>query len=454
MTSFRQLGDRDWNYLRPSIEVDRYLQWELRSSPNIYELVVLDGWPSKVAFNRPDHSYATKDLFTPHPTTPNAWKYYARLDDTIVLLNGEKANPTATEQAIRENSNVTEAIMFGNGKPQLGMMIIPSPATKGLSSQEILHRLQPVISAANALVPGYAQLSLEMMQVLPEGTEYPRTDKGTIIRQAFYRIFEKEIDEVYNASEASSEGGLSLSELELRSFIRSELSRLLSLRDPEALRDDTDFFSIGVDSLQAIQLRGILSKQLQTNGKALGQNIVFDFPTIVSLARELYVLRIGGTDSSKAISAEDKMRALIEKYGSFPKHVPKDNTLEGQYLVVTGATGSLGAHTIARLAIRPDVKKIYCPVRAETAASAHLRITNSMRERAVYHNLPLSARQKLVALPSNFALEDLGFGRDMYSQISKEITCLIHCAWSVNFNLGLSSFEKDCIAGKLYLQSI
>jgi thioester reductase-like protein len=35
----------------------------------------------------------------------------------------------------------------------------------------------------------------------------------------------------------------------------------------------------------------------------------------------------------------------------------------------------------------------------------------------------------------------------MYGEISSKINGLVHCAWSVNFNLGLGSFEADCIAG-------
>lgn len=100
MTSFRDRSDKAWNYVRPSSDLKPFLRWEIQGG-DIYELVVLDGWKSLVASNRPDGAYATKDLFMRHPTISDAWKYFARLDDTIVLLNGEKATPTETEQAVR-----------------------------------------------------------------------------------------------------------------------------------------------------------------------------------------------------------------------------------------------------------------------------------------------------------------------------------------------------------------
>ncbi|RDW62389.1 hypothetical protein BP6252_11822 [Coleophoma cylindrospora] len=443
MTSFREPGDKAWDYVRVPEAFQSLIKFEERS-PGIYELIGLEGLPSKVASNRPDNSYATKDLFTPHPTIPNAWKYFARLDDTIVLMNGEKVIPIAFEQLVRDNIHVAEAVMFGSGKNRVGMIIIPSDATKDMPEDEIERLLVPVLAKANEDMPGYAQLSLEMLKILPAGTPYPRTDKGTVIRAAFYKTFDAQIEAVYEAAEVST-GTLSLSEAELREYIRVELGKLLTPSTAALIEDSTDFFSVGIDSLQAIQLRSVLSRNIQTNGQKLTSNIVFDFPCINLLAAELYRLRTGG--ESATVSTKDKMAELIAKYSQFEPHVPVENTTEGQFLVVTGATGSLGAHVVAQLVVRPDIKKVYCLVRASSVTNARTRIIRSMRDRFVYHYLPLEARQKIVALPSNFAQNDLGLDLEVYNEIATNITGLIHCAWSVNFNLGLGSFEADCIAG-------
>src|SRR5690242_5508058 len=74
MTSFRPAGDKAWNYVRESTKLSPFLHWVLRGS-NLFECTVKPGWPSKVASNLPDGSYATKDLFEPHPTIEKAWKY-------------------------------------------------------------------------------------------------------------------------------------------------------------------------------------------------------------------------------------------------------------------------------------------------------------------------------------------------------------------------------------------
>jgi thioester reductase-like protein len=108
----------------------------------------------------------------------------------------------------------------------------------------------------------------------------------------------------------------------------------------------------------------------------------------------------------------------------------------------------LGAHLIYKLAALPSVKLIHCLVRAKSPGDAHRRVIASLRERAIYHQMPLIARQKIVALPADFSEARLGLDADVYENIARNTTTLIHCAWSVNFNLKLSSFEKDCIAGK------
>lgn len=329
MTSARGTGDNAWDYVRLPPTFKSFVTFEERG-PGIFELVALEGLPSKVASNRPDGSYATKDLFSPHPTIPNAWKYVARSDDTLVLMNGEKVTPIAFEQSVRDSQFVAEAIMFGSGKARVGLMIIPSSITTDLSSQELEGLLLPVLVKANETVPAYAQLSWDMVRILPAGTEYPRTDKGTVIRAAFYRAFEQQIEKLYESVEVSS-GELELSELELRRYLRKKLTTILSASTSSLLEDSTDFFSVGIDSLQAIRLRSVLNKNIQTHGEKLTSNIVFDFPSIKLLAQELYRLQTGGL--SAAISTTSQMEDLISKYSTFEPHSPVENEKADKYLV-------------------------------------------------------------------------------------------------------------------------
>jgi aryl carrier-like protein len=329
MTSARPDGDNAWNYLRPSAEAEKFLRFEDREE-GLYELICLEGWPSKTDSNRPDGSWATRDLFVRHPTL-NAWKYSGRIDDVIVLENGEKANPLPIEGAVRQSELVTEAVVFGQEKPHFGIMIILSEAATAFSKEELINKLSPVIETAQTLLPAYAKISPDMVILLEPGTAHPRTDKGTIIRKAFYRHFSKEIDESY--VDKVSATTRSVSEPELREFIRSETQIVLGHKDASKLTDDQDFFELGMDSLQASQLRSILVQNINTNGQRLDLNIVFDHPSVRSLAQKVNFNQTGTMANGQSV--EDEMRNLIEKYGSFKQHIPQPRSSEGQYVVRT-----------------------------------------------------------------------------------------------------------------------
>ncbi|KAK1240278.1 hypothetical protein MKX08_007720 [Trichoderma sp. CBMAI-0020] len=428
MTSFRPAGDKAWNYVREHDALSPYLRWEPRGS-NLFECVIMDGWPSKVKSSRPDGAYATKDLFEPHPSIPRAWKYIARLDDTIVLVNGEKFNPVEMEGKIRSDKNVTEAVVFGAGRAHLGILLVPAAGLATHTNEEILDIIWPIVEFANKSADAFARISRDMIRLLPHDCAYPRTDKGSIIRQAFYQKFKAEIEETYDLAESSSEELVQFDLPELQQFIRDLLQR--TLETPTPVQDDEDFFSSGLDSLQAIQMRSEILKKVDIGENKLGQQIVFEQPSISKLSSFLLSLRTG-SDANEQMSIEQQM----------------------ENLVVTGATGSLGAHTVAKLASRSDIDQVYCLVRANDLTHAYKRVVSSMIQRRVYHSLSLASRRKIIVLPSNLAEPDLGLSKSAYESITENLTAVIHCAWSVNFNMQLSSFEKGNIAGVSHLVSL
>lgn len=439
MTSFRPSGDTAWNYVRESPKLSPYLRWVPRG-PKLFECTVLPGWPAKVASNQPDGSYSTKDLFEPHPTIEKAWKYIARLDDTIALVNGEKFNPVMMEGKIRSHRAVTETVIFGSGRPYLGALVVPSAAVAGMSQSEIVEQIWPVIEEANNTAEAYARLSRDMIVVLPHNCEFPRTDKGSVIRQAFYKRFAAEIDEAYD--QAATAGGdlKALSHTELEVFIRETLTK--SLPEAKDIDTSTDFFSLGLDSLQSIQIRNEILKTVDIGASKLGQNVVFDYPSIATLSAHLLSLRTGQIEEEISIST--KMQDLIDKHSNFEPAIRRN-------IALTGATGSLGAHVLAQLIARPDIEKVYCLVRAKDSRDATHRVQKSLIQRKIYHSLPLPLRRKIHALPSDLSDPYLGLDSATHSTVAQNLASVIHCAWSVNFNLNLSTFEKDCISGVRHL---
>jgi hypothetical protein len=333
MTSFRPVEDKAWNYVRPLPKVEPYIYMAPRA-PNTFECVVLDGLPSKVVSNcnDPPNSFNTSDLFSPHPTISNAWKYLGRLDDRVTLVNGEKVLPIPYEHQIREHEFVREACVFGVGKALPGLIIVPSEKALGMSKKELHDSLWPVVQKANARVETFSQISPEMIEILEVGAEYPCTDKGTMIRAAFYRKFEDLINSIYHRFETpsagGSEGGLVLDLEQLKQYLFNLFGNKLGFK---GLNDSSDFFESGMDSLQAITARGIMMRELDLGSKNLGQNVVFEYPNFPALAEHLYSVRTG--EESNQTDEIEVMRQLIQKYSTFSRHIPGPDMPEGEVVV-------------------------------------------------------------------------------------------------------------------------
>lgn len=324
MMSTRPEGDKYWNYLRPTPASAPYLSFEPRTG-GLYELICLDGLPSKAMSNRDDGSYATKDLFMKHPTL-NAWKYCGRNDDVIVLENGEKVNPIDVEGAVTRHQLVAAAVIFGSGRPYPGMLIIPTAMASDMSQKSIIDEIWSEVEAAQEMTPGYAKLSKEMVVILPQGTLYPKTDKDTVIRKRFYDQFKEEIAQYYSTT--FSEGSATLSATELHDLVLSEATSILS---PAEVTDDSDFFALGMDSLQANRLRGFLARKINLNGQSLGFNVVFDQPTVRSLTKYLYSI-YRGLEVEQA-NDNQEITSLIAKYSQFKQHIPVERSSNGQHIV-------------------------------------------------------------------------------------------------------------------------
>jgi hypothetical protein len=280
---------------------------------NQFECVYLKSHPGLSVSNSDDPapgSWRSKDVFEPHPTIPDTWKYVTRLDDRVTLSNGEKVLPLPMEGCIRLNELVREAVVVGVDRSIPGVLVFR--ASDDLSDEEYLEAVWPSIVEANSHAEQFSQITKDMVTIMPADTEYPRTDKGSIIRAQCYRKFAKEIDEMYERLEGDSEGTLKLDLAGIETFLTATYEDIVG-HSLESL--ETDFFNAGIDSLRAIQMRRIIQKTLYLNGKQLSSNIVYEHGNVKSLAKALFTVGQGDNDGN-----EDKtplMRELIQKYSNF-----------------------------------------------------------------------------------------------------------------------------------------
>ncbi|KAJ7065190.1 L-aminoadipate-semialdehyde dehydrogenase [Mycena amicta] len=445
--------DKEWNWLRARGMIVDYLVMEPRDGET-YEAVVKDGYPPKIQSNRPDGSYATKDLFLKHPTK-DWFKYIGRLDDTLVQTLGEKTNPVPIESSIRGNSTyVREVIVFGAGRPQIGCLILPSDRAKGLSNAEILAKVWPVVEHANAEAPTHSRILPDMIHLLPLDTEVPVATKFSILRPACYTKFKDIIDDVYTRfeQEGRPEDKLRLDRPQLETFIFDTIVKTLGPIKSINLEPTADLFAFGVDSLQGTRIRNVLQKELYIAGHSLGQNVVYEYPSIQKLADHVLSLQEGAgvilqQHEAQMIAMVDKWKDKLKPSDSRQAVLKRPGT---RVIVLTGATGSLGAHILHQLLSSASVRRVICLSRAQSHHESRDRVAESMKAR----RLPVSSDDDRVSyLAANPNAPLLGLTQAEYEDIQKEVTDVIHNAWPVNFALSLESFD-DHIGGAVNLMNL
>lgn len=178
-------------------------------------------------------------------------------------------------------TNAFSAIVFGDGRPQIGCLVLPSEACSRMSLEAIRELVQPAIDFANKSAPSHSQIQPELVHVLPIGTDVPLATKGSILRPACYAKFKSVINglyEKYNSSTNAEKLCLDLPGLELH--ITSILEQILGRDKASSIQPETDLFNFGIDSLQSSRIRLLLLRSIDTGEHDLSQNIVYEHPSI------------------------------------------------------------------------------------------------------------------------------------------------------------------------------
>lgn len=114
--------------------------------------------------------YFLKDLFSKHPSKPDASAYRGRTDDLIVFSNAEKLNPLAMEEAINGHPEVISALVVGQGYFQPALLIeTRQPPTSEEDRAKLLESIWPYVERVNGVCPDYAVFSKDLVFLLPPG---------------------------------------------------------------------------------------------------------------------------------------------------------------------------------------------------------------------------------------------------------------------------------------------
>ncbi|KAJ7731262.1 acetyl-CoA synthetase-like protein [Mycena metata] len=432
-------------------QADGTFECQVLSVPETYQVAVENLADVK--------GYATKDLFERHPTKPDLYRIVGRLDDVLIMANGEKTVPGPMEDIMMASPLIKGAVMFGRERNQVGVLIEPNaqytldPAD-GQQLADFRNAIWPAIEEANETAPAFARIYKEMILVTDTERPMVRTPKQTVIKKATVALYQKDIEKLYDTIEASGDAASdveppsSWTPRDLQPWLKTQAS-LVAGRDLRG--DSSDLFDQGFDSLNATFLRHRIVGGLHNSpdekakraASSITQNFVYDHPSVEALGSAIAALVNGDANGIDDEGKNTIIEEMITKYSEgFDTGVVDRETnpkaSAGTVVLLTGSTGGLGTHLLQILLNLASVRRVY-------AFNRRSRFPLAERQKAAFLDRRLDAEilssDKLVYLEGDAAIPTLGLPLDVWTEVRDTITVVIHNAWMLDFNKTLSSFE-------------
>ena len=445
---------QDWAYFEwmPGAGLEMESQGE-----SLYELVIKrqkDTTLQPIFSTFPElNDFHTRDLYEQHPSKAGLWRYAGRNDDIVVLSNGEKFNPVGFEKYIEGQHLVKGALVVGQGRFQAAMIVEPDWQRIGSQrdASEIINEIWPAVEKANREALTHAHVWKSKIAVAMQDKPFIRTPKGSIMRRKNNDLYKPEIDamyshEAFDESLGRIQGGADVEAI--KNYLRQALNHTLP-KVYDGLQDDTDIFSLGVDSLQILGLASTLSHAMPPDddgrNRTVPTRLIYTNPNVNKLAEALHEIA-SGTNSASALkpgsSRSQRMSDLVRKYtDDLPSSMSAASERPSKSTVVlTGSTGSLGNYFLELLIADSTVEHVYCLNRSVDAKS---RQKKDFGDRGI--DSPGFA--KVTFLRAAFGEERFGIPVESYEEMQRTATVFVHNAWAVDFNQDLSSFEPVHIAG-------
>ncbi|MDI1486702.1 MAG: putative NRPS-like protein biosynthetic cluster [Ramalina farinacea] len=429
--------DYNWHYFRLRRDMNLWLE----KGPTLE-----DGIPSHTLVTRPfgwEEDFVFQDQLICNPEKPETeFQCIGRTDDIIVLATGEKANPRVLESMLFDSPIVTAAVAFGDGQFELGIIIQPSSSLAAADVEQFKDSIWPVIQQANEKMDAHARVSSnEAIIVVPSDVKFPRSDKGSIMRKEAHRMLETEILAVYQALDNQlsdvTVAKLDMEDLEagLKNLVQDRLTWRLKA---EQWTVDDDLFELGMDSLQAVQLRRFILSSLPDTASSLSRtervpnDIIYRNPTITQLAQALKT-------TAELPLGEDSIDDFVEQL-CLKCDVRRTEVEAPSVVLMTGGTGSLGSHVLAHLASLPHVRRVICLNRPSSNQDGHDRQLKALKSKQI--DLDAHTWSKVEIHECNTSLPHLGLHEEVYAHLTKEVTHILHNAWPVDFKRQLPSFRS------------
>lgn len=137
-----------------------------------------------------------KDLFSPHPTKPDVWRYRCRLDDLILLTGEIKLYCRAIEEAIGDNPAV-KGVLVGGDRRSHPFMLLEVQDDAAADHEKAVDAIWETVEQENKRNALSARIHRDMTLVMSSEKQLVRTPKGSNERRKSFAKYEQDINELY-----------------------------------------------------------------------------------------------------------------------------------------------------------------------------------------------------------------------------------------------------------------
>ncbi|CAM3737352.1 non-ribosomal peptide synthetase [Smaragdicoccus niigatensis] len=352
-----------------------------------------------------DRMYRTGDLASFNHE--GELRYYGRTDRQM-KIRGQRIEPGEIEAFLSQQPSVDQAVVLPHHDPATGAhlvaYIVPKPNQNGYlakvkaAAQDTLPR---------AMVPGaYVEVS-----------EFPITPNGKLDTKALPApVFTTNLD--FSEPQTPLEVALSTVFADVLGIERVGL--------------DDDFFTLGGTSLLTLTLREELVAKA---GFQVSTRAIFEASTVRALARHKSVRRAGAV-APEMLEADSVLPSDI-----IGGHLPRPRKVRN--VLLTGATGFLGAHLLSELLSRPGTV-IWCLVRAPHDAAAADRVHDVLKARGLWEE---RFAPRIVAIAADLGKPKFGLSDSDYEHLSYEVDLVFHNGARVNHVESYDTLRGVNVAG-------
>ncbi|MEU0859463.1 thioester reductase domain-containing protein [Streptomyces griseofuscus] len=214
-------------------------------------------------------------------------------------------------------------------------------------------------------------------------------------------------------------------------------------RGRESLVREDDFFALGGTSLTATHVAAATRRHFgiaPTDGSGLVRELLNN-PALGAFTERVRHLAEQGTAGVSHTKPDFHAEAQLHRAIPFTGPLPKAGNLGRAF--VTGCTGFLGVHLVARL-LRAGAEHLYCLVRTRDEAHGAARMAARMRR---YGLDPQVLGGRVTVIPGDLSTKRFGLGGTAWDRVAQDSDLIVHCGARVNFAYPCEALAPDNIGG-------